>query len=234
MSDTASPESVSPPPTSSEPTASKKTYYDDMGFYQELTSIDGPNYDWRPIWVSKLNENGVQVSDPTAQQWEGLTKSMREHIVLDHYLQQLGEYAQQKSPTHWEYVLKQSTGFTVANSSNFGEVHEGASIIGVNPRYLMALIKSGEEERMAEAFTLLVHDAKHVELNHYLNGGLPLPENANPALGQKSFTGYMLREEICWKTQETLFHEFTGKSLERTWLDPEIQDFYRDAYSAYR
>lgn len=211
-------------------------YYDEMGFTTETSRDYDPPYDWRLLLSQQLRLNGLVNPEVDSQRWENLHQSMREQVTLYHYLQTIHEYASANDPESWNYITAQSEGFAVTRNSNFAEVHEGSKFIGINVSVLMADIKSGDEKRLAGALARLVHESRHIELNKLI--GLTPEELAakgvDVVLGQKSYEGYMRREEDCWQMEVRLYTQLTGEPPPRRWEDEDVQAAYRSDYSKWK
>jgi hypothetical protein len=216
-----------------EPLTTTRVWYDKEDFKTETSRENEPSYNWRESWAAELKKNGVQNAEDLSPTWESLEQGMREGLVLSHYMIEVANLGKSISPENWEYIISQSEGFSVVKNSNFAQVHEGSNFIGVNLEVLMADVKSGDRDRLIGAFARLVHEAQHIELNKYFDGSVPLPEGSDPGLSQRTPDGYMKREKICWKREEKLYTELTGKKPERVWEDEDIQRRYKESYGVF-
>ena len=212
----------------------REVVYDEKGFATETSPDNEPSYNWREYLAQELRFNGITNPDTTNQRWESLHPSMREQLILTRYLKSVEIYALQKDQESWKYIASQAKGFTVEKTSRFARVNEGSDFIGVNASVLMADVKSGDPKRLAAAFTRLVHEAQHIELNKLINGADSVSEGVNPILAEKSYRGYMTREELCWQREAALYRKLTGEEPAQKWEDLDIQEWYERDYSRYK
>jgi len=215
-------------PTDFEPR--RKNEFDfKKGVFEEETQIDNePKFQWKEILGEIYTQNGVKDIDLNSERWDSLEQDMREGIVLRHYLQPIEEFALLKAPEVWNYIKKYCEGFVPEKSSDMGKVHEGGTIIKLNPDALIADVRSNDDLRMFARLALIVHEAKHIELNEYLMDKSSLPEGKDNALTERSFRGYMMREEECWRYKEEIYRRLTGKELTRKWED--VKEIYSRRY----